>query len=91
MIFVVAAFVVSAVIDVVFVGGRKLSKLWESGARNAIALKIREPLNPQTVFAIFAALCFASWGSGLGCVCLQPWTLQALGELRLRRHCNQVS
>ena len=76
----VAAFVVLAVIGVVFVGGRKLSKLWESGARNAIAPKIREPLNPQTVCAIFVAAAFAFLGSGPGCVCLQPWALQALGE-----------
>ena len=78
MIFVVAAFVVSAVIDVVFVGGRKHSKLWESGVRNAIALKIREPLNPQTVCLIFVATSFEFFASGPGCVFLQPGTFQAL-------------
>ena len=91
MIFVVAAFVVSAVIDVVFVGGRKLSKLLESGARNTIAPKIREPLNPQTVCMIFVAAAFEFWGSDLGCVCLQLWTLQVLEEWRVRRLCTQVS
>ena len=70
---------------------RKLSKLLESGARKAIALKIREPLIPQTVYMIFVAAAFEFLGSGPSCVCLQPWTLQALGEWRVRRYCTQVS
>ena len=45
-----------------YVGGRKLSKLLESGARKAIALKIRESLNPQTVCMIFVAAAFEVFG-----------------------------
>ena len=86
MIFVVAAFVVLAVIGVVFVGGRKLSKLWESGARNAIALKIREPLNPQTVCMIFVVAAFVVDGGGRCRACLRPQTQQAFGEWGAQSH-----